>query len=134
MDVTPEHHGHSSRQPELPEPVASRFAQHRFVVMITGSVIIALLLVAISLQLYASSGTAQLDLSRPGYKSVRDQIRPDDTFDGFPATGAIDDSALKNFKELYEKRAKDATSTDAFGSDVLSEQTLGIDAPVSQTQ
>lgn len=115
-------------QHEVLEPVVSKFAQHRFVVLITGSVIIALLLVAVSMQLYSSSGTAQLDLSRPGYKSVRDQIRPEDAYDGFSASGPIDDAALKNFKELYDKRAKDA-SADAFGSDVLGEQTLGIDAP-----
>lgn len=134
MDTRHDQRDHSLQAPELPEPVASRFAQHRFVIMIAGSVVIALVLVTVSLQLYFSSGTAQLDLSRPGYRSVRDQIRSDATFDGFPATGAIDESALKNFKELYEKRAKDATSTDAFGSDVLSEQTLGIDAPTDQPQ
>lgn len=125
----PEEH-HAKPQHELLEPVVGRFAKHRFVILIGGSVVIALLLVAVSLQLYSSSGTAQLDLSRPGYKSVRDQIRPEDAFDGFSASGPIDDAALKNFKELYDKRAKDA-SADAFGSDVLGEQTLGIDAPAA---
>lgn len=122
---------HSKSENEVPEIIVGRFSQYRFAGLIAGSIVIGLLLVTVSMQLYFSSGTAQLDLSRPGYKSVRDQIRPDDTFDGFPSSGAIDEAALKNFKQLYDKRAKEAAA-DAFGSDVLSEQTLGIDAPAAQ--
>lgn len=118
---------------ESDEPVVlTRFARHRFIVMIAGSVTIALLLVLVSMQLYSISGTAQLDLSRPGYKSVRDQISRDQTFNGFPATGNIDATVLHEFKDLYDNRAKQVTTVDAFGSDVLSDQALGIDAPAGQ--
>lgn len=120
---------YDSQQDQI-EADSGPLAKHRFMIMIICSVIIAFLMVMVSLQLYSTSGTAQFDLSRPGYKSVRDQIKRDEAFDGFPATGAIDKAALDQFKELYDKRANDLTAVDAFGSDVLTDQVLGIDAPV----
>lgn len=129
MEEPSRDHDHSQKpQNEMLEPIVGKISQHRFMALIGGSIVVALLLVVISMQLYFSSGTAQLDLSRPGFKSVRDQVKPEDTFDGFSANGAVDQKALDEFNQLYTKRAKEA-APDAFGSDVLSEQTLGIDAP-----
>lgn len=122
-----------TRQSDQPGPQPRTFvAKHRFIVMIAGSVMIALLLVVISLQLYTNSGTLQLDLSRPGYTSVRDQIHRDEAFKGYPGTGAIDKAALDEFQKLYDKRANDLISVDAFGSEVLTDQALGIDPPTDQ--
>lgn len=113
---------------ELAHP-QSRWAQNKFLIIIFASIFIAMILVSISMSLYFNSGTAQLDLSRPDYKSVRDKIKPDDAFAGFPASGPVDDATLGDFKKMYDKRAKEATSVDAFNSDVLSDQALGIDDP-----
>lgn len=115
-------------EPEIFTPTMRRLAQSRFVLMIIGSITIALILVMASMAMYTSSGTAQLDLSRPGYQSVRDQIKPDDRFDGFSTSGPIDDKTLKSFKKMYDERTKAATSVNnAFNSEVLSDQALGID-------
>lgn len=102
---------------------------HRFLLMIGGAVVIALFLVGVSLALYASSGTAQLDLSRPGYQSVREQATHSDTFNGFPATGPLDKAALDEFQALYDKRANEATSVESFGGDVMSNESLSISPP-----
>lgn len=122
-------------EPEIFTPTMRRLAQSRFVLMIIGSIAIALILVMASMAMYASSGTAQLDLSRPGYQSVRDQIKQDDTFDGFSVSGPIDDAALGSFKKMYGERTKSATSVDnAFNSEVLSDQSLSIDdVPIEPT-
>lgn len=98
--------------------------QHRFLVMIIGAIIIAIFLVGIAMNLYKSSGTAQLDLSRPGYQSVREQASRTDTFDGFSAVGQLDKAAAQEFNAMYEKRAKKVTSVDGFGSDALGAGTL----------
>ena len=104
-----------------------RLAKNRFIVLIVGTIVIALFLVSIALALYASSGAAQVDLSRPGYKGVRDQAREDtgDTksFSGF---GPINKASLEEFEKLYEKTGKSATSVDAFSSNVLSDEALRI--------
>jgi hypothetical protein len=96
--------------------------RHRFIVL-------TLFLVGVALALYASSGAAQLDLSRPGYVSVRDKAVQVDDFEGFPTSGSIDKDTLKQFRSLYEKQSKEATNVDSFGGDVMSDKALSIDAP-----
>lgn len=107
----------------------NRWSQHRFLLMVGGSITIALFLVGVALALYASSGAAQLDLSRPGYQSVRDQVISTDSFTGFSARGSLDAEALDEFRKLYTQRAKQATEVDSFGGDVMSDKALSIDAP-----
>lgn len=102
---------------------------HRLILMILGAVSISLALVAISMSLYNSSGAAQLDLSRPGYSSVREQAQPDKGFTTFPSTGSISAQTLDDFRAIYEKKATEATTVDAFAGDVLSDIQLGIDSP-----
>lgn len=119
----------------MPEEVVvgeSLLARHRFIFLIIFSITAALLLVAVAMALYNSSGAAQLDLSRPGYAGVRDKAISSNTYDGFPSIGPIDDSSLKQFRTLYDSRIKDVQALDAFGGDSLSDTALGIDAPPAQ--
>ncbi|HEU5121718.1 MAG TPA: hypothetical protein VFT59_02640 [Candidatus Saccharimonadales bacterium] len=119
----------SEEKPLVEPSQLSKWQQNKFLWMVGGSVVAALFLVGVALALYASSGAAQLDLSRPGYQSVRQQAAQDDSFDGFPATGTLDDKAIEQFRKLYDERAKQATGVDSFGGDVLSDKSLSIDAP-----
>lgn len=107
----------------------TRLQQHRFIVMVVCAIAIAMFLVGVAMALYNTSGAAQLDLSRPGYQSVRDQVVSSDTFDSFPSSGPIDKATLEQFRQLYNEQAKQATSVDAFGGDVMSDKALSIDAP-----
>ena len=103
--------------------------EHRFILMIVGTIIIALFLVVIAMALYASSGTAQVDLSRPGYSTVRSQAKDSNpTFAGFSGTGPIDKAALQEFETLYDTRSKQITGVKAFNSDPLSDVSLHIEA------
>lgn len=104
-----------------------RMKEHRFFFMIAGSIAVSILLVFAALALYVSSGTAQLDLSRPGYAAIREQIKDDDEFRGFSSEGELNKEALQQFDELYTQKLKDAQAVDAFGNDVLSPQSLQID-------
>ena len=107
----------------------TRWQQHRFMLLIGATIVIALFLVSVALALYASSGAAQLDLSRPGYVSVREQASRSDEFDSFPATGAINKDLLNQFRKLYDTQAERATNVDSFGGNVMDDQTLSLDAP-----
>ncbi len=106
----------------------NRWSQHRFLLLIGGTILISLFLVGVALALYASSGTAQLDLSRPGYKSVRDQAVKSDTFDGFPTSGPINKDTVSQFRTLYQKEVQQVDSN-SFGGSVMSDQALSLDAP-----
>jgi hypothetical protein len=121
-----EHHPFSDDQK------LSVWQQHRFLLMIIGSITVALLLTAVSLKLYASSGAAQLDLSRPGYEQAVDKKAKSTVFEGFPSFGPINQQTLKEFQALYTKRADQATKVDSFGGDVMNDATLSIDAPAEQ--
>ena len=97
-------------------------------VFIFGCVFVAFSLVLASMALYNSSGAAQLDLSRPGYKSVQNEVDTE-AFESFSATGDVTKQTLEQFLKLYKKQVKPVDNVDAFAPDALSEQALSIDAP-----
>jgi hypothetical protein len=101
--------------------------RHRFLVMVGTIIVVALFLVSVALALYASSGAAQLDLSRPGYVSVRSGAVRSDEFTSFPAAGTIDTASLDQFRKLYDVESERATNVDSFSGDVMSDQVLSID-------
>lgn len=104
--------------------------RHRFLILIALTIVISLFLVSISMAIYASSGAAQLDLSRPGYHAVSGKVISNDSdFENYSASGSIDPAAIKEFKALYDKQAVKATSVDAFGGDPLNPDVLEISAP-----
>ena len=106
-----------------------KWERHKFMLLVGLTIVISLFLVGVAMALYSSSGAAQLDLSRPGYQAVRDQISQTEDFDGYPATGALDKKALDEFRSLYDKKSKEAMDVDGFGGKVLSDSALSIDAP-----
>lgn len=114
--------------------VAMQFKErHKYALMIVLTLLIASLLVLVAMQLYNSSGTAQLDLSRPGYKSIRkDSLSKEygDTIN-FPTTGSFDKSDYEKFLKVYSKRADTIVRTDGFTGDVLTDKATGIMNPDS---
>lgn len=108
--------------------VLNRWERHKFMMLVGLTIIIALFLVVVSLQLYNSSGAAQLDLSRPGYQSIREKAGRTVDFTGFPSTGPLDKKALEGFRSLYDTQVKEATTVDSFGGDVMSDTALNLAA------
>jgi hypothetical protein len=111
----------------------SYWSQHRFLLLIGISIVVALILVSISMTLYATSGAAQLDLSRPGYKSVISQaVSTDSSFGNYPSVGRLNKASIDEFKNLYETQATKAKAVDAFSGDPLDPNILEISAPAEQ--
>ncbi len=111
-----------------------RLAKNRFVMLIIGSIVISLLLVSIALAWYASSGAAQVDLSRPGYSGVRDQVSDNQDSTTFQSSGPITKEVLDSYEKLFDKTANQVTSVETFESQALSDETLRINddpAPTS---
>lgn len=107
----------------------SHWERHKFMVLVVLAIAASLAMVVVSMALYNSSGTAQLDLSRPGYQSVRGDVKEPTGFPTFPGTGPIDQKTLQDFEKTYDEQAKKVTSVDSFGGSVMSDQALSIDAP-----
>ena len=111
------------------EGAVTGWRQHRFLLLVLGAIVVAIVLVSVGLTLYRTSGAAQLDLSRPGYEDVREQAKPTGRYEGFSNFGPINEEVLTTFEELYTEQAENATAVDAFGGDVLSDEALKINAP-----
>jgi len=106
----------------------SESSKRRFIFMIVLSILISLVLVLISMIIYSSSGAAQLDLSRPGYVSVRSQaITGSNDLKDYSSTGPVDKSSIDEFKLLFDQQSKKIDAVDAFGSDPLSPKSLNIE-------
>lgn len=101
--------------------------QHRFFLLVAGAIVVALFLVGIALNQYHSSGTAQLDLSRPGYQSVRDQLDQSSGSSRFSADGPLNEAAFDEFRRLYDEQAKSAEATDSFTPEALEDRALELD-------
>jgi len=117
---------------ELPvtsDHAPDRWARHRFMMLVSITILISLFLVSVALALYASSGAAQLDLTRPGYQSIRNQAGHSTSFTGFSASGPLNKETVGEFRTLYDKQAEKATNVDSFAGAAMEEQTLSIDAP-----
>lgn len=115
------------------EPIIHKpwYRRELFIFMV-GSIIIALVLVAISTALYTSSGASLLDLSRPGYKSVQGEVKQTDHFEAFSADGPVTKEALDKFQQSYQRQIQSVSNSSGFDGTALSDQSLNIDEPISQ--
>lgn len=104
----------------------SRWQQHKFMVLVGLTIIISLFLVIVALRLYSSSGAAQLDLSRPGYQSVRKEASKPVEFTSFPSTGTLEQDDLETFRSLFDEQIREASGVDSYGGDVMSDAALDL--------
>lgn len=103
----------------------SPWQRHRFLVLIASVILIAVFMVSVALSLYNSSGASLLDLSRPGYQSVRDQA-VDTPATSYPSTGVLNKAALDQFDTMYNDRTSKVISVDSFDAAALSEKSLQL--------
>lgn len=104
----------------------SWWQRHKFLILVFGAIATAIFLVMVAMNLYSSSGTAQLDLSRPGYQSVRDQVERSASGAEFSSVGDIDESVLVEFRAMYKKEADQVIKIDGFGPEAVSDNALGL--------
>lgn len=102
------------------------YVKHLFGTMVFFSIIIALTLVMVSMSLYYSSGSSQLDLSSPGYIDVRDQIEDEKKYGEFSNVGTLDKTSFEQYKSLFEERFSRTKLVDVYGGDPLSPESVGI--------
>ncbi len=98
--------------------------KYRFVSMLSVVIVTSLVLTAISLEIYNTSGAAQVDLSRPGYQSVRKAATTNESTDQFPASGTLDDDSFSQFYSMYDRRAARSVDAPSFSDQALSDDSL----------
>jgi hypothetical protein len=119
---------------EQPSEELSFWDQHRFLLLVGITIVVAMILVSVSLVIYNLSGAAQLDLSRPDYRSVTSQATNDESsFENYAASGTVNTTTINEFKTLYAKQVNKAKAVDAFSGDPLNSETLEF-GTVSSTE
>jgi len=108
----------------LTDEELSFWDKHRLSLLLIFTVIIALILTVVSMALYTNSGSAQLDLSRPGYLSISDQVDTGGSIDEYSGFGAVNETTIQEFIDLYDKQAEKAKAVDAFNGDPLNPELL----------
>jgi len=117
------------------EQQGSFISRHRFFILVGLTIVAALIMVSVSLVIYNLSGAAELDLSRPGYKEVRDQVIDEEaTFENYSAAGQINTTTINEFKDLLDDQAAAAAAVDAFGGDPLGPDSLDYGTTVSTSE
>lgn len=119
-----------TNQPEDTEGAPSFWDRHRLSLLLVLAVSVALVLTVVSVTMYTLSDAIQLDLSRPGYKSVSSQIEEDKSTE-YSAFGAVNKETIKEFLTLYDDQATRAKAVDAFNGDPLNPELLQF-APAAQ--
>lgn len=114
--------------PTTPEQAeVSKWSQYKLQIMVAGAIVLAIAMTFVSMTIYDLSGAAQLDLSRPGYKAVSDQVDKETAIQEYSAFGPLTEETIKEFLELYEDQAQKATKVDAFNGDPLNPEVLLAD-------
>ena len=123
-------------QPNTPveaiNPEGNFWGEHRLAVLMGATVIVALTLTVVSMIFYNMSGAAQLDLSRPGYQSVSNQVDTEPQIDTYSASGSVNKETIKEFMTLYDKQAEKAKAVDAFNGDPLNPEVLIPSTPTPE--
>lgn len=116
------------KQPIVPMKLSgdelSFWGRHRLSLLLLITVLIALTLTAVSVVIYNVSGAAQLDLSRPGFRSVSGEVEKTDAIDMYSATGSVSKDSIEQFIKLYDAQASKAKAVDAFSGDPLNPDDL----------
>lgn len=107
-----------------PDEGMSFWDRHRLSLLLVLTVGIAIALTVVSMIAYNVSGTAQLDLSRPGYRSVSDKVDNTDKISEYDSSGPVNKDSINEFIKLYDEQAAKAKAIDAFNGDPLNPEIL----------
>jgi hypothetical protein len=100
---------------------------HQWPAFIIAALVVAMTLTSVSLWLYKVSGAANLDLSRPGYEKVREDVKDDgDSTKPFSPTGDLDAAAVSDFRSRYEGIKARLNQMNSYGDSAISDENLGL--------
>lgn len=133
------HHVRRLKNSQRRRQVSRYIETHNVGIGVVSVVVIALVLTSINMALYVFTGTSKLDLSRPGYESVRKEVSNEDKLDearSFSSGGKLDRKALDEYLSSYRKKQQTLGRYDKFDSRALDNSQLnlpGSSEPVQAT-
>jgi hypothetical protein len=108
------------------EQVEHVIQRHRIIYGVIVALLIALMLTVVSMALYVSSGASRLDLSRPGYESLRSDVQQGPQEDVFSSTGPLNSDVAQDFQTRFNHHRETLSKLDTFGTNALDDDQLQI--------
>jgi hypothetical protein len=99
---------------------------YRFAIMIGGAVALSLILTTISITIYIASGAINIDLSRPDYETVRENVESAEEAVPFSPTGPIDRSVIDDFNRRLNNIRAEIDQMNDFSPEDLSDAALDL--------
>lgn len=100
--------------------------RHTIIYGVSAALLIAMLLTAISMALYVSSGASRLDLSRPGYEGAREEVQRGISETSFDPTGPLNTEVTKDFQERFDTHRDRLGKLGNYGTNALDDDQLQI--------
>lgn len=101
--------------------------EHQWPVFIIAALIVTTVLTSVSMLLYQTSGASKLDLSRPGYEKVREDVKDGgDSTKPFSPTGNLDEEAIMDFRSRYENIRSRLNQMNNYDNLVMTDENLGL--------
>jgi len=119
-------------KPILKADDLSFWDRHRLSLLLIITIAVAIVMTTTSVIIYNSSGAAQLDLSRPGYRSVSNQAETKDKIDTYSSSGPVNKDTIEEFMKQYDTQASKAKAVDAFNGDPLNPEVLEFGTPATE--
>lgn len=106
---------------------------HQFLFFIIFCIVIAFVMTMISLQLYRHSGAMRLDMSRPGYESVRSEVEKSRDDQPYSATGELNEAAIDDFNNRVDHYKQELENLGTYDNSIISDENLNlVDTPNSE--
>lgn len=102
------------------------FGQRRIMLVIIFSIIIALVMTAVSLRLYDMNYVSRLDVSLPSREDLRKKTSTGDDTDKFDSIGPLDSRTFSDFQSIYTKNREALDAIGKFDGDSLSNDSLRV--------
>lgn len=111
-----------------PQKFGAFVAKRQLACFVALALVVSVAMTGVSMWIYAASGAIKLDLSRPGYEKVRQEVTAnDDSQQPYPSSGALTPEALKDFRERLDKSQADLNGAGNFNGDTLTDKNLGLE-------
>ena len=119
----------------MKERVRKWIIAHQWPAFVVAALVVAMVFTGVSMLLYKASGAAKLDLSRPGYEKVRENVKDNsDSTKPFSPTGKLDDAAVSDFRQRYQTIKERLKQMNNYDNAAVSDENLGLATPPAVTE
>ena len=108
------------------------FRQIRLIIrrnqIVTGMILaiaITIAMTSVSMYLYVRSGASGLDLSRPGFNGMQNNVQKERSFN-FASTGKLSQQDYDEFVRLFDEQRAAINASGNFDDQLLSDEALGF--------